>query len=179
MSSWISIYCRSSIAEVESHQLARGLRGRDPSALAGVDYLTLAEDYGVDVTLVDAALEALTVRPLRGADSGFEVHYGSETNQVVVVRRWHDADRVAEEIAEVVERRDLPSAAEPRIRDSREVIGIELEKHHLQDMGVVLAYEVARFLAQKGDGLILNDEGTWLRVDDGAFVTIPASSFRR
>jgi len=36
-------------------------------------------------------------------------------------------------------------------------------------MGVVFGYEVARYLAQKGDGLIVDVEDRFTAVRDGAF----------
>ena len=44
-----------------------------------------------------------------------------------------------------------------------------LPQARLTDMGVVLAYELARWLAQKGDGVIVDDDNRWQFVEDGAF----------
>jgi hypothetical protein len=53
----------------------------------------------------------------------------------------------------------------------REVIGIELGFSQLQqDVGLVIACELARYLAQKGDGVIVDDELEWFAVVDGEFV---------
>lgn len=171
MALWLSLFCQTSTTHVTSSQLLDGLRGRDQRALAGVDYHTLAEDYDVKDELVRPAVAALKVDALSGGD-GYEISYG-EGVRPVFVRRWTDPPRVAEEIQEMHDR--LGSAAEPAaawIRACREVIGIELSANQLEDMGVVIAYEAARYLAQKGNALILTDQDRWLRVEDGAFVTL-------
>jgi hypothetical protein len=52
------------------------------------------------------------------------------------------------------------------------VIGLELGFSMLEDMGVVLAYELARYLAQKGDGVIVDDDDRWQVIERGAFSPI-------
>jgi hypothetical protein len=171
MALWITVYCRFRREDITAAQLLDGIHGRDLSALAGVDYESLAEDYHVHLTSVADAVAALAVRPLADG-AGCEVRYGAEARPLFV-RRWRETARVAEEIREVVERAaSYPREAVERVRSSCEVIGIELGVSHLRDMGVVVAYEVARYLAQKCDGVILTDEGRWLRVDDGEFANL-------
>jgi hypothetical protein len=52
----------------------------------------------------------------------------------------------------------------------REVVGIELGFGQLEDMGLVIACELARYLAQKGDGIFVDDNNEWYAVADGEFV---------
>src|SRR5262245_41308773 len=171
MSEWLSLFCQTSTARITASQLLDGLRGRDPRALAGVDYSTLAEDYDVRDELVKPAVAALRVEALADGD-GFEISYG-EGERPVFVRRWTDPPRVAEEIQEMHDRLGAKSEpAAPWMRACREVIGIELSADQLRNMGVVIAYEAARYLAQKGDALILTDQDRWLRVEDGEFVPL-------
>ena len=73
-----------------------------------------------------------------------------------------------DEISEADER-EPPAAAQEHLRRSVAVVGIEMGYSQLEDMGVVFAYELARYLAQKSEGIICNDEDMWLRVIDGAF----------
>src|SRR5688572_28588091 len=103
------------------------MRGRDSSAIAGIVYRTLADDYEIDGGLVDTALAGLTVRSLGSHGEGYEILFDSPAERPLSVRRWHQQDRVAEEIREIVERADdHPAEAIRRVRASREVIGIEL-----------------------------------------------------
>jgi hypothetical protein len=156
---------------VTSAQLLDGIQGKDSSALAGVDYQTLAEDYRVDASLVAESLAELVVNPLR-EKAGYEVTYDRE-RRPFFIRWWRDPSRVAEELEEIVERADRhPSKAIESVRASREVVGIELGASQLEDMGIVIAYEVARYIAQKCNGVILTNDGRWLCVEHGAFESL-------
>lgn len=173
MSIWITLYCRRSVGDVDTARLQTGILGEDPSALAGVDYETLAEDYGIDEDLVDDALSNLEVRQV--SVQGFEqydVNYSDNEARAVTVRRWYKPGRVAEEIEEVIDRLAISeNVLVAGLRESCEVIGIELSVSQLEDMGIVIAYEIARYLAQLGECLVLNDEDEWLRVKDGGFLS--------
>ena len=49
----------------------------------------------------------------------------------------------------------------------------ELGFSMLEDMGVVFAYEIARFVAQKYDGVIVDDDARWQRIAEyGAFAPV-------
>ena len=157
MASWISVYCRSSLDAVTARKLAAGIRDKDNDAPAGVDYLTLAEQYGVDDAAVRAALASLSVSKWSG---GFVLAYGAKLP--VRVHRWTDPARVAAELAE------LPRT----LADVVEVVGIELMASQLRDFGVVVAYEVARYLAQKGNGVTRDLGGVFGVVRRGAFVDL-------
>lgn len=169
---WITVYCRTPVSSLAPAELLAGILGRDSSALAGVDYWTLAEGFGIDdEEVVDAALDVLRVRPERakGLDP-LEVCYRPELDaRPIVVHCWSEPERVAEELAEAEENRSPSPEALPRLRASREVVGLELGFSQLEDMGIVIAYELARWLAQKGDGIVVDDDDQWLAVDEGAW----------
>jgi hypothetical protein len=157
MASWISVYCTASLDAVTAKKLAAGIRGKDDDAPAGVDYLTLAEQYGVDDTAVKAALGSLSITKWSG---GFALAYGAKLP--VRIHRWTDRARVADELAE------LPR----KLAGVVEVVGIELAASQLRDFGVVVAYEVARYLAQKANGVTRDLGGVFGVVRRGAFVDL-------
>src|SRR5262249_46163100 len=123
MASWISVYCATSVARVGRVRLLAGIRGRDPDALAAVDYHTLAEDRGVDGDEVAAWLAQLRIDAGRRFDTYTLRYRRGDTARPVFVRRWVDPTvHVEEEID-----RGVPSpAAAKRLRASVEAIGIEL-----------------------------------------------------
>jgi len=178
MSFWITLYCRRSVGHVDTRGLQAGILGKDPSALAGVDYVTLAEDYGIEEEEVDDALSNLEVKQIGGQGfERYEVDYSDGWANTVIVHRWHEPKRVAEEIDEVIERLAISrSALVGRLRESCEVVGIELKVSQLEDMGIVIAYEIARYLGQLGDSLALTDEDEWLQVKDGGFMSVRGNS---
>lgn len=173
MAWWLTVYCRRPVSALAPELLLAGIQGRDSEALAGVDYWTLAEGFGIeDEAVVDAALDVLRVRgdEALGLLSGCEISYRPEVDaRPIVVHYWTDPARVAEELAEAEEGRSPPPGALARLRASTEVVGIELGFSQLEDMGIVIAYELARWLAQRGDGLVVDDDDRWMVVQDGGW----------
>jgi hypothetical protein len=168
---WITVYCRTPVSSLAPAELLAGIRDEDPGAPAGVDYWTLAEGFGIeDEDVVDAALDVLRVRPERARGLACEVCHRPELDaRPIVVHCWSEPERVAEEIQEAEENREPPPAALERLRASREVVGLELGFSQLEDMGIVIAYEIARWLAQKGEGLVADDDDQWFSVEGGAW----------
>jgi hypothetical protein len=174
MAWWLTIYCRRPVSALAPARLLAGIQGHDSEALAGVDYWTLAEQLGIeDEAVVDAALDVLRVRGDEelGLRSGCEICYRPEIDaRPIVLHCWSDPARVAEELQEAEESRSPPPGALSRLRAASEVVGIELGFSQLEDMGLVIAYEIARWLAQRGDGLVVDDDAQWMAVESGAWV---------
>jgi|GEM_PF-3127587 len=173
MAWWLTVYCAREIGGLEPADLLAGLRDLDRDAPAGVDYWTLAEDYGIeDTALVDAALNVLRV-DATGKGIDCEVRYqAGDDARPVVLHVWDDPERVAEELEEAADVRSPPEQIAERLKQTKAIVGIELGASQLEDMGVVIAYEVARWLAQRGDGLIVDDDESWQVVRDGAWVSV-------
>lgn len=173
MAWWLTVYCTRSVASIEPALLLSGIRDGDPEAPAGIDYTTTAEDYEVDDALVGPALKHLAVEPDSDRPLDLCVRYHADPERrPIVLHRWAEPARVAEELRECAENRSPPAAAGPVLERCCEVVGIELGFSQLEDMGVVLAYELARYLAQKGAGVVVDDEGRWFTVDRGAWVDL-------
>jgi hypothetical protein len=172
MAWWLTVYCRKPVSALAPAELLAGLRDEDRSAPAGVDYWTLAEHFGIeDEAVVDAALDVLRVRGDDAKGLGCEVYYRPEADaRPIVVHCWTEPERVAEELEEAEEGRAPPTGVLPRLRATKEIVGIELGFSQLEDMGIVLAYELARWLAQKGDGLVVDDDDCWMAVEGGGWV---------
>jgi len=173
MAWWLTVYCRRPVSALTPQQLLAGLRDQDREAPAGVDYWTLAEHFGIeDEAVVDAALDVLRVRDASatGLDQ-LELSYRPDADaRPIVVHCWTEPERVAEELEEAQEGRSPPPEALPRLRATKEIVGIELGFSQLEDMGIVLAYELARWLVQKGKGLVVDDDDCWMTVDGGGWV---------
>lgn len=172
MAWWLTVYCQKSVAELQPQQLDDGLRDRDPAAPAGVDYYMLAEERDLDDDAADDALERLEVVRVSPGPLDVEIRYREGDARPIVVHLWHEPERVAEELEEAVETREAPEAVMTQLRGCREIVGIELGFGQLEDMGIVIAFELARYLAQKGDGVIVDDEDQWYTVDDGELVDL-------
>jgi hypothetical protein len=174
MSAWITVYCARPLGDLPPSELLAGLRGDDPCALAGVDYLTLAEDYRIDESLVENCAKTLCVEALHaGPDDWYGVGFSSMGSAPLTLHRWTQPERVAEEVSEVLEQLSLSDGVlSRRLQSSREVIGIEMARSQLADMGVVVAFEIARFLAQRGNGVVVDDSDRAMHVEAGQFLPI-------
>ncbi|MEZ4403953.1 MAG: hypothetical protein R3B06_28270 [Kofleriaceae bacterium] len=167
MAYWLTVYCRRSVRGIDAAALAAGLRGLDPAAPAGEDYQTLAERFDVDEAEVAPALAALTVV---ASAVGWEVRYRADpAARPLTIHVWSAPAQVAEELDEARDCRNPPPLAEQLLGAVVEIVALELGWSMLEDMGVVLADEAARFLAQRGDGVVADDEARWRLVVDGAW----------
>lgn len=173
MAWWITVYCRRSVAHLQPTDVLGGITDRDREAPAGADYLTLAESYGVDEDEVPPALSALAVRARSDEPVDFEVSC-DRSSRPIVLHRWHAAARLEEELLEASNTRSIPSELTSRLQQTTEIIAIELGRSELASMAIVFAYELARYFAQKGDGIIVDDDDRWSRIEAGAFVEVAA-----
>ncbi|MFI0484944.1 HEAT repeat domain-containing protein [Actinomadura sp. 9N215] len=170
MSGWIHLLCREALGGVTAARLRDGITGGDPWALAGVDYLTLAEDYPVGdapqlTDVVADALGRLTVEEVDGADDGlaFLVGYGAWPVRPLAIHRW-DLRQAPDVLGSVFGGGLADGAAE-----FAELVGIRLWRHQLSDMGLVLGYEVARYLGQLGRAVVVPEAGKPFEVEDGGW----------
>lgn len=121
---------------------------------------------------MDPGLVAPALRLLR-VTHALEVHYASEPDaRPVIVHVWTEPERVREEVEEAIEVRAAPPSVSSYLERCRAVVGIELGYSMAGTMGVVLAYEVARYIAQTYDGVVVDDDDRWERVDRGVFVSV-------
>ncbi len=171
---WVTIYNRRPIADMTPARLIDGITGGDGTALAGTDYYSLAEEYDIeDEGAVSAALGNLSVLSDGDGPLDVEVRYRPDARmRPIVVHHWREPSRVQEEIAEAFGVRDVPEDQRDAVAAATEVVGIELGVSQLSDMGLVIANEVARYVAQKGDGVIVDDDGHWFAIVDGGFRTV-------
>ncbi len=99
MAWWLTVYCRKSVKSLTAAKLRAGINDEDPSASAGIDYFTLAENYRVPERQVAPALKALKIEPVPG---GFELHYRPSKKggppHPIRIEVWREKARVAEEL---------------------------------------------------------------------------------
>lgn len=174
MAWWFTVYCATNVGELSPAQVLAGLRDQDPTASAGVDYDTLAEGYGID----DEAAVATAVSSLRFGEasrSGVDgdLHYQpGDGARPLVLHHWTTAERVAEELEEAEDGRQIPAAAVQRLRATKAIVAVELGYSQLEDMGIVIATELVRYLVQKSGGLAVDDDDQWFDVRDGAWIAL-------
>jgi hypothetical protein len=159
MAAWLTVYCKRSLAHVTAAAIA--------GALADADLHTRAEGYDLPEEQADAALANLRVEAMDSSDGRFcKVSYRPGQSRPLFVYRWAAKDGVDEELAEALE--DLSPDAElirPVLAQTVEVAAVELGWNQVEDMGLVLGVEIARYLAEQGEGLLKDQEDDWWLLD--------------
>jgi predicted transcriptional regulator len=159
----VTVYCRKSVCSVTGRDLQ--------SALAPVDWHTLAECYGIeDEEIVDRALSFLQIE---GENGDFTLHCrppGLRQLEITILDRAAAQADINEIISELTGQ--LAIIAQ-HLERSIAVVTIETGYFQFVEMMPVIAEEVARWLAEIGDGCVLTDDGEWLTVDaDSCFVRV-------
>jgi len=152
---------------------------------AHVDFHTVAEGFGIeDEEVVDQALGQLQIEPV--SETGgvkFRLRYRSAEFRPVLIHLWDDAEILQEEREEALEQlEEVKGKAVKRVRSHLdrvvEVAALELGWSQVEDMGIVLASQVAEYLAMIGDGLIRDQNDDWWAVEDHVPVLLIGSERR-
>lgn len=167
MAAWFTVYCTRSVRSITATDIT--------VALGAVDFYTTAEGFGIEEEAsIKGALSALRVRPAAGElGEWFEVRYRPAKFRPLVVHLWSDADRVQRELTETQEEylAGLPGWGVTQVRAALsgvvEVAAVELGIGQLEDMGLVIAGQVAEYLAGVGAGLIRDTSDEWWAVRHG------------
>jgi hypothetical protein len=101
-----------------------------------------------------------------GEAGGFdgELQY-AEGRRPIVIHRWRDPERVAEERAEALEEREVPDEARRYVTEAVEVIALEMGWSVYETGGIVVAWEVARLLASYCKAAVTDDDERWFVLD--------------
>jgi hypothetical protein len=175
VAAWLTVFNRQPVgASISADAIT--------AAIEETDLYMAAEAAGIDDdAAVDAALSHLSVLPV-DAKLGvqFDVRYGDGDQRPVQIHVWAEPARVRIEQSEAESSLEgVPAAASAavrsRLRETVEVIGIELGWGQLEDMGIVLAGQVAELFAATGDGLIRDSNDDWWEMRNG----VPHALLRR
>ena len=167
MAAWFTVYCTRSVRHVTAADLT--------AALGAVDFYTVAEGFGIeDEAAGERAAGALRAQPAAG-DSGewFEVRYRPAKYRPLAVYLWADPERVRQELTESQEEylagRKGRGVAQVRAALTAvvEVAAVELGLGQLEDIGLVIAGQVAEYVAGVGAGLIRDTGDEWWAVRRG------------
>ncbi len=170
MSAWFTVYSPQSLQHVTPADVAAYLRGPK------VDWYALAEAFGIeDEAVVERAASALRVGSSAGnLGEWFRVRYRPARGRPLDVYRWVDQARVQEELAEARAERLAGrsgrgvTAVRKALVEVVEVAAVELGLVHLEDMGLVIAGQVAEYLADVCGGVICDTNDEWWAVRKGS-----------
>jgi len=170
MSYWIHIFNQQLIGDIDSENIK--------AAITTSNFHTLCEQYQLDPGSIKPALENLDIikapveLPLM-----FLLRYRREDGSPIPVYQWAvDSQAGAEMLNATLER--AKGAIKERLVTTSNIVAVELCKSQLQDMGLLLGYELARWAAEQGNGLIYGLDAEWYYLNrHQAFIPIPEAYF--
>jgi len=116
-------------------------------------------------------LEVLAVR--RSVAPFFALHYNPSRKAPIIVNEWNLSDPAKREWFESLPRKTPSLEVEKHLQCTRFVVSIAIDSTQLVDLGRLLAYELARWAAEMGRGLVWGLDGRWYRLNiHQAFIPI-------
>ncbi len=143
MPAWITAYLQRAPKELRASDLRTGT--------APADWWTLGEDFDVEAEAVDVFM-----KELEWIDD--PLGFGLPDKRPVNVHVWTEPDRVAEELGELHPHIDT---VRQHLTDTCAIVALELGWSQLATMHEVVAFEIAYWLAETYQGVILGNDGHW------------------
>lgn len=133
------------------------------AALRGAHFETLCQQYRLDPGGIEGVLAHLEVvgNPASAKQPFFMVKYGLKQGQTLVIDVWEVAKPDGKALLEAVKAVLGDNPVQKSLDHTEKILGIDLSESQLQDMGLLLAYEVARWAGFHGNGVIRGLDGGW------------------
>jgi len=134
------------------------------AAVTESNFHTLCDQYGLDPALIEPARTHLAIQVPIGENIPFlGLRFAPEPAIPIIVNCWRDDKRVKSHIQQYSDVASL--AVREHLAQSKEVLAVELARLQSSDLGILLAYELARWISFKGTGLIYALDGVWYRLN--------------
>ncbi len=147
-------------------KLGRFDRGDLMSALLDAHYPALCAQYGLDPEGVPSILPRLElITASEEIAPFFLLKYLPDDQPPLVVYRWEADQESGARWLKSAELHAQQPLVMSHLGQTREILGVAMRPSQLQDMGLLLAYEVARWAAAAGQGLIYGLDGVWYRLN--------------
>ena len=159
MPAWITIYLQDLPSTLEMSDVKKGV--------AQADWLTLAESMDIEDDDAQAFMDAVQWRK-----TPFEV--GLEGARPLQIHLWDTADRIAEEVEEIIEEVEVPSRVAAHLSHVKAIVALEFAIDQMGTMIEVIGFEIAYWLAETYNGLILAPEDDWFDAGDHRWDPIEA-----
>lgn len=135
-------------------------------ALLNVNFTTLCSQYGLNSSLIEPVKEYLDVVVSKNRDFPyFLVKYRGDQDRPLFVYEWRLESRKGMGIYEGISGGIDSKGVNTHLSKTNFLVEIELGQKQLSDMGRLLAYEIARWTAVKGGGVVLGLDGSWYRLN--------------
>lgn len=128
-------------------------------AITESNYHTLCSQYGLAPDLIDETRASLRVLAAPEAAAPFlMLAYRPGTARPILVH-FQEQGEIAERLP------SAPERARKALSAAVQIVSIELDENQLQDLGLLLGYELARWAAVRGKGVVLGLDGRWYRLN--------------
>ena len=136
------------------------------SALEGANLTKLCMQFGLDDALIAPAVAHLQLLTAPARAVPFSaLHYQSEGHHPVFIHCWDIRRDDGAAMLAAFLHKSTYSALAARLKTVQQIWGVELSPNQLEDMGLVFAYEIARFMVAEGGGLVRGLDGVWYRLN--------------
>ena len=134
--------------------------------LLRVNFVTLCSQYNLDPAKIEPAKSSLEVIVSNeGASPYFLVKYGASHDRPLFVYEWGAKTDIGRRILKNLMHQGTSKKLTSHIVKAKSIIKIELSPSQLKDMGLLFAYEIARWAAFKGNGLVFGLDGIWYELN--------------
>lgn len=169
MAYWIWIFNQQSLGEIDRNLLAQ--------AVTTANFSTLCEQYGIDPVMIAPAREHFEVIAANGGVAPFFlVSYRPDGERPIMVNRWDSSGEIGAQILSQTIHAVANEQIKLHLLQTQQIFGIELQRTQIEDIGLLLAYEVARWVSFHGQGTVRGLDGVWYRLNrHQAFVPVEKS----
>jgi hypothetical protein len=132
-------------------------------ALRATNFDTLCHQYDLNHVACEDVLENLAVigSPVSVTAPFFVVRYGPQWHQALVIEGWHVTKSTGKDLLDAFKTLVNSSEIQYNLEKTRIIFTIALTPAQLGDLGRLLAYEVARWAAFHGKGVMRGLDGEW------------------
>jgi hypothetical protein len=155
---WILIFNQHPLGQPSGESLV--------STLRSANIYSLSRQYGLDPAQIPAALDHIDVETSAGGYVPyFLVRYQPKDQPPIVVTEWTVSTETGSQFLRAVIAANQPPNHGEQLRKTRFIYSVPLERAQLADLGILFAYEIARWVATQGAGWVLGLDGVWYRLN--------------
>ena len=134
------------------------------AAVTESNFHTLCDQYCLGPDLIEPALAYLNIQvPVDPSATFFSLRFASEPAVPIIVKYWRDSEDITSRIRTFSA--VAPASIRARLVRSKEVFAVDLSQPSGNDLGILFAYELARWIAFKGGGVVYAFDGVWYRLN--------------
>ena len=135
-------------------------------ALLEANYASLCAQYGLNCEEITPALLHLKlVTGPEGMAPFFLLKYRPDNQSPLVIYPWDVGKEAGAQWLREAKAHAQQSDVSSHLAKTREIFGVSLRSDQLADMGLILAYEIARWGAAEGEGMVYGLDGIWYRLN--------------